>query len=57
MPITDDEKVKKMFAIRKEECPELADAAKRIEEYYLCPSFIHYWSLLKMYNERFPDDK
>jgi len=54
--VTDKEKVKKMFEIRKTECPDDPDAIDRVSK-KLSPCFTAYWALLKMYNERFPGDK
>ena len=53
--MTDQEKVEKMFAIRKQERPDLKQAAARISK-CLFPESVHFQSLLDMYNERYPDD-
>jgi hypothetical protein len=55
--MTDQEKVNKMFEIRKKELPDhSAESIKRISG-MLSPAFGAYWGLLQMYNERFPDKK
>ena len=53
--MTDQEKVEKMFSIRKQERPDLKQAAARISK-CLFPESVHFQSLLDMYNERYPDD-
>jgi len=54
--VTDEEKVKRMFDIRKIECPDDHDAIDRVSK-KLSPCFTAYWALLEMYNERFPEEK
>ncbi len=51
--MTDDQKVLKMFAIRKTERPDLADVAERIEPILFSKAFTYYHAMLRMYNERF----
>lgn len=50
--MTDQEKVEKMFEIRKLELPDHdPESLKRISG-MLSPAFGAYWGLLNMYNER-----
>ena len=54
--MTDDEKVRKMFYIRVQECPHLADHVNgRVEEFCSNQAYSNYQALLKMYNERYGD--
>jgi len=53
--MTDEEKVLAMYAIRCTEMPVDEVTAARIKENLLHPGFTYYHSLLKMYNERFPE--
>jgi len=52
--MTDNQKVEKMFEIRKKERPDLNDAAARVQQ-YLSIQFTAYQALLKMYNKRYGD--
>lgn len=54
--MTDQEKVEKMFEIRKLERPDLKDSFDRISK-QLTPCFGSYHGLLEMYNDRFKDDQ
>jgi len=53
--VTDEEKVQTMFDIRCTEMPVDEATAARIKENLLHHGFTYYHSLLKMYNERFPE--
>jgi len=45
--MTDEEKVWKMFRIRKKERPDLSEACARVEK-NLCHAYSGYWSLKRM---------
>jgi hypothetical protein len=54
--MTEDQKVMKMFEVRKLERPDLADAAERIEPILFNRNFTSFHAMLKMYNERFKNE-
>ena len=51
--MTDKQKIRKMFEIRKKECPELLDVAETIEPILFVKGYIYYHKFLKMYDERY----
>lgn len=55
--MTDEEKIKIMFEIRKKERPDLKDSFSRVEGCMLSPSYNAYHALLVLYNERFGDNE
>ena len=53
--MTDQEKVNRMFEIRKQEMPDhCPESIKRIQM-QIDSQAMGYWALLEMYNERFPE--
>lgn len=50
--MTDQEKVEKMFEIRKLERPDLK-VNDRVNEFCTNPAYKNYHALLKMYNDRY----
>ena len=55
--MTDQQKVNKMFEIRKQELPKHnPESVKRVSE-QLSPAFSAFWALLEMYNKRYCNDK